>query len=49
MLFAHTSDWGSTVLVLLPLAFFAWILHIANRRASERGPADPHRSPESHE
>lgn len=35
---AHQSDWLSVVLVLIPLACFALILSLANRRAERDGP-----------
>lgn len=40
LLLAHTSDWFSTALVCIPLAFFAWVLHTAKRRATARRHSD---------
>lgn len=36
LLLAHQTTWFTTVLACMPLAFFAWLLHIAKRRASNR-------------
>ncbi len=36
LLLAHQSDWVSTSMVCIPLAFFAWVLHVAKRRAELR-------------
>lgn len=33
LLLAHQSDWFTTTLVALPLGFFAWLLHLARKRA----------------
>jgi hypothetical protein len=42
MILAHQSDWTGMVLVLVPLGFFAWLLHVANRRATRNGPVPEH-------
>lgn len=33
---AHQTTWFTTVLAVTPLVFFAWLLHLAKRRASTR-------------
>ena len=45
MLLAHQSSWTGMVLVLLPLGFFSWVLHVANRRATKSGPAERRSTP----
>lgn len=40
VLLAHQSDWLAMVLVAIPLALFALILGIANRRADRDGAVD---------
>ena len=40
VLLAHQSDWLSMVLVCIPLACFAALLALANRRADRDGKVD---------
>jgi hypothetical protein len=30
---AHEATWDSTLLAILPVVFFVWILYVANKRA----------------
>lgn len=30
---AHQANWDETLLVIVPIVFFAWILYVANKRA----------------
>lgn len=36
MTLAHQGGWDEILLVLLPIAIFAWLLSVANRRANRQ-------------
>lgn len=38
---AHQGGWDEILLVLLPIAIFAWLLSIANKRATRQLEASP--------
>jgi len=41
---AHQGGWDELLFVLLPIALFAGLLAVANRRASRLGPPTPDES-----
>lgn len=44
MVLAHQGGWDELLFVLLPIALFAGLLAVANRRASRQQSAEPDRS-----
>ena len=46
LILAHQSGWPEFVLVGVPVALFAWILHVANKRAdAQRAERDGRNEP----
>jgi hypothetical protein len=37
---AHQGGWDELLFVLTPIALFAWLLHVANKRASRMADDD---------
>jgi hypothetical protein len=45
---AHQGGWDETLLVAVPIGLFAWVLHVANKRADRlhaKGPEQPDSRP----